>query len=582
LERRTVSLIFIVALFHLVIATSARGEENIAEVGSASLNEISTRFNCAQAVQTDAQQSQSFPKSTTWKFVNSSYAIDLDSDRREVWIVTPSFIGKFKLDSQGPLDWYLLQLPSGSQTSSPCHLEFWDVPGYRGLTPGSVGFAVGPVQCGEFKSMKDQIDTPAGLGHGGVSITSINGMTPKPLPNEKPHLKKISIPKNVLAQMWPKGGETHYDPSVTQAFRVMTDEVIKEHFQFWRIPDTKVDLKQALNKENEILSVCSPYAELTKNEDLKSKIATIRQLVVERSNGSHAAVNDLKGPARIVTRLYDCSQKLSKIDYYAAFEHKNYTTASDFQPDPKSLSAYEASYLAHNLLYILDRYKRTLYIFTPYFAGKADLSHDKKRQKIEVTERYKLPVLNGVAYDEDTPTYRIRIPYVPDYLGQISQGSSTGSWGVDISRMSPEDAGYFYLTIRDMSLSGGPLLSHIVLAAQFLPGSAQDVPDFSHGHGWGEHKNYYSLNVEDRLWDKNAKTNFSSDAQDLLVSHIALRIKALRPLPNIGDTIQICPGAGCTGPYTSEAYEADHQVRQNAMDSCKSTADEFHLNLLQP
>ncbi|MGZ3745637.1 MAG: hypothetical protein ACXVBQ_17360, partial [Pseudobdellovibrionaceae bacterium] len=72
-------------------------------------------------------------------------------------------------------------------------------------------------------------------------------------------------------------------------------------------------------------------------------------------------------------------------------------------------------FIADDLFYILDRHSPALYLFTPYFAGMADLSIDKEEQPI-------------VSFSNNI-TYNLRIPYFPDN--------------------SEERKGYYYMTVTD-------------------------------------------------------------------------------------------------------------------------------------
>jgi hypothetical protein len=278
-------------------------------------------------------------------------------------------------------------------------------------------------------------------------------------------------------------------------------------------------------------------------------------------------------------QLYECSKKL-------------YLISPVYNIDD------DLKFLEPEMLYILDRKHRALYLYTPYFAGKTDLERDNAGVKINDDDAH---VPSGTLSTTGSHAFNIRIPYLPDDSAKIS--------------------GYYYVTVSDTNttvyremayVNGKPHIkeynpprlagdwphdARISFLDRFLPGAPQKTPDFTNYKARqtpngitvtsvaGQKDTlveYHPLDIEDKLWDKNATDNYSPDARDLLIADMAMRIRALPPMHKVGEGSGCEGHMGCDWKYSEEMVEAEHKARADALDTCKAVADEFHLNIFPP
>jgi hypothetical protein len=263
------------------------------------------------------------------------------------------------------------------------------------------------------------------------------------------------------------------------------------------------------------------------------------------------AANSMAGPAaeqtREFARLYDCSRKLHRGN--PAYNHD-----------------HEVEIIAEDLFYSVDKRTPALYLFTPCFAGKADLSGDKWKPKIPAWDG-KLPY---TLQNSDNTFYHVRIPYFPDDPKKTK--------------------GYYYMTVTDSIKTIydqpyyengktrikrldppqiiGPHNAGVNSPSKFLPGAPQKLKGVE----------YLSLDIENKLWKKNAPDNYSRKAMDLVYADLASRIRNMPPEHKVGDGSG-CPGAGCNWTWSEAMVAAEHKTRQDALDTCKAVDDEFHLGL---
>ncbi len=173
--------------------------------------------------------------------------------------------------------------------------------------------------------------------------------------------------------------------------------------------------------------------------------------------------------------------------------------------------------LADDLLYIRDNPTKSIYVYTPDFAGRASLERDKNGQKI------------GQGF--------VRLPYWPSSPSKVK--------------------GFWYLSFGTNGL--------------FLPGKAQTRPDFKNykapgyvaitsinGKPWPpDDYESYSLEIENTIWNKAAKNKISPDAVQLLINNAASRLQFL-PKPRVSGFHVLCPGAGCVDESATEQADANN------------------------
>jgi hypothetical protein len=279
------------------------------------------------------------------------------------------------------------------------------------------------------------------------------------------------------------------------------------------------------------------------------------------------------------SRLYDCSRK-------------------SHEANPAYNADYDLEFLDTDLFYILDRHTPELYLFTPHFAGKVDLPH---YMKIAIKAQLDAHKISSSPFPF-TPccqgglSYHFRIPYFSD------------------DPLKPK--GYFYMTINDptpliydeayfgddhkmhVKRHDVPIIKVVSFNAsvenipRFLPGVPQSMPDFTDykpkqvdnfwtSTDWQKDKGveYDPLDVEGKLWDKNAQHNFLPEAKRLLLADVALRIRTMPPELKEGDRSSCWGHLGCNYTISKEMAADSHKKRSDALDSCKAAADEFHLDI---
>jgi len=297
-------------------------------------------------------------------------------------------------------------------------------------------------------------------------------------------------------------------------------------------------------------------------------------------NSAAAATDDR---VRAFNQLYDCIHKLRQANPTFAMSTIN-----------------DVGLLRNDLLYISDRHTPALYLYTPYFAGNADLSHIIE---IEIKRTLDAQKLSSNPFPF-TPccqsgfSYHIRIPYFPNDNTQAN--------------------GYFYLPITDSTarmydevywgadhkmhairhdkpyMEVGPADARINNIIHFRAGSPQKIPDFTGDKpepandrtittSPDNHPNkgveYNPLDVEEKLWDKNAQNNFSAEAKGILLTNIEDGLRTL-PLPHkVGQRADCWGHAGCDYTFSEEEVAKEQSERAEVMNSCKYAESEFHLDI---
>jgi hypothetical protein len=286
--------------------------------------------------------------------------------------------------------------------------------------------------------------------------------------------------------------------------------------------------------------------------------------------------------ARDFTQLYGCIQKLQQ-------------AGASSKPDS------DLAFLKNDLFYILEKRTSALYLFTPYFAGNADLAHNIAEEIKRTLDANKIDS-NPFPFTpccQEGFSYNIRIPYSPEDLS--------------------EQKGYFYLTINDATpimydevywdkgahkmrvvrhdtpfMKVGPHNVSVVGLSRFLAGAPQKMPDFTNykpeqvengititsvSGQIDKGVEYQPLDVEDRLWDSNAQNNFTAEARDLLVSIIQYGLRNLPQGHKIGQKSDCWGHAGCDYTYSEEEVAQEQKTRMEAINSCKNAMDELHLEV---
>jgi hypothetical protein len=298
---------------------------------------------------------------------------------------------------------------------------------------------------------------------------------------------------------------------------------------------------------------------------IKKLFLTVTVILIFYSNTCGAQTSKEKYE---FSRLYDCIRKL---------HHAN----------PAYNIDYDLEFLDTDLFYILDRQTPELYLFTPYFAGKADLSHNIKIAIKAELDAHKISShpFPFAPCCQDGFSYNVRIPYFSD------------------DPLKPK--GYFYMMITDptpviydevyfgddhkmhVKRHGVPIMKvgpHNARGGgfpRFLPGAPQTMPDFTNYKpkqlenywtrgemGKNNGVEYYPLDIEEKLWDKNAQDNFSPEAKKLLIADMALRIKTMPEL-KVGQRSSCWGHAGCDYTISKEEADANNKRCSDALDACK-------------
>lgn len=280
------------------------------------------------------------------------------------------------------------------------------------------------------------------------------------------------------------------------------------------------------------------------------------------------------------SQLYDCTQKLHQVTKNPNID-------------------YDLEFLAKDLFYILDRRTPEAYIFTPYYAGKADLSlFVTKAVKAELDKNAQQVKDQSFPFTpccQDGITYNIAIPYMPDEPLQ-----EKGYFYLNITDSSPGmyDEVYWVREEKKMHIKrhGEPFMKTTTQhdarntgIVRFLPGPMQTMPDFTN-YKPKETKNgvtitsvtgqinkgveYHPLVIEEKLWDKKAQGNFSADARNMLIAQIRDALPRLSPIHKIGQQSDCWGHAGCDYTYTAEEVAREQKSHDEAINSCRVVAED--------
>jgi hypothetical protein len=296
-----------------------------------------------------------------------------------------------------------------------------------------------------------------------------------------------------------------------------------------------------------------------------------------------AAVASTPDIERAFGRLYDCVWKAQQTD---AFGLLGYT------PD------YDLVVLEPELFYVLDARTPELYLFTPYFAGGANLQEIMKlRLKAELDAHPLEPEHFPVTLCCGNLDYDVRVPYLPDdpskprgyYYLQFSDGTPM----VRDELYYGGDHRMHVRRLDESSVSSRPHEVRRFGLARFLPGEPQAKPDFKR-HAPPRRPNsvtvlsvtgqkddgveYQPSSEERKLWDRTAKGNFSEAAERVLVSVLHRTLSSLPPIHQVGQKSDCWGHLGCDYVYDGETVAGEHEAREAAIRSCKA-ADEFQLGL---
>ena len=227
--------------------------------------------------------------------------------------------------------------------------------------------------------------------------------------------------------------------------------------------------------------------------------------------------------------------------------------------------------LNKDLFFIFDGYKNELYIYSPYFAGKASLDLDKDGRKIQIMKDW--PGYQGTHYT--APQYNVRIPY--------------------FSKDTSKQSGYYYLTINELTPFQGHKDARINLPPRFLPGEAQLKPDFSRMEptkngvtllsAGGENMfaasqiEFHPLDIEDKIWGEKATNNFDGNSMNILISQINEGIKGLdRSIQEMG----VGMGMGHWDPQSmANQMKENINSKNDAINVCRDIAKELSLTTIQ-
>ena len=279
------------------------------------------------------------------------------------------------------------------------------------------------------------------------------------------------------------------------------------------------------------------------------------------------------GQAHEFSQLYDCTRKLQKIG-----------TASNIDHD--------LEFLAPDLFYILDSHAPELYLFTPDFAGKADLSVNIKAEIKETLDANQFHSFPFTPCCQGGFSYNIRIPHLslPQkgyYYIRINDPAPAMYdevyWNGDEHKMHVKRHNEPYIKM-------GPHYAHSFGIPRFLPGKPQAMPDFTN-YKPKEAENgitvtsvpgqedkgikYHPLTVENKLWDKTAQNNFSSEAKELLLADIRHRLSHLPKEHKVGQRSDCWGHAGCDYTYDKSYVAEEHTNLIDAVNTCKAVSDEL-------
>ncbi len=287
-----------------------------------------------------------------------------------------------------------------------------------------------------------------------------------------------------------------------------------------------------------------------------------------------------------VGQLYDCARKLHQAGAAYNIDH-------------------DLEFLTNDLFYILDGRAPELYIFTPYYAGKADLSaFIKKAVKAEL----------------DKTAQQVKDQSFLPYFTPCCQGSMSYNIGIPFVPEDPsQQKGYFYLTITDSSpgiydevywvreenkmhvrrheepiIKGPPHDARNNGIVRFLPGSMQAMPDFTNykpkqtengititsvTRQIDKGVEYHPLAIDEKLWDKKAQANFSTDGRNILLSYIRYGLHALPLIHKVGQNSDCWGHAGCDYTYNAEGVAREQKIHDEAINSCKVLADDLRVDI---
>jgi hypothetical protein len=286
---------------------------------------------------------------------------------------------------------------------------------------------------------------------------------------------------------------------------------------------------------------------------------------------------------RAFDRLYDCVRKAQET---GAFSLLGYT------PD------YDLEMLESELFYVLDARTPELYVFTPYFAGSANLQDIMKRRLKAEQDAHPLePEHFPVTLCCGSLDYDVRIPYFPDDPSK-PKGYYYLQFGDDTPMFRDElyYGGDHRMHVRrhdESSVSSRPHAVRRFGLVRFLPGAPQATPDFRHyvpphrpnsvtvlsvtGQK-DEGVEYHPSSEEKKLWDRTTKGNFSEAAERALVSILHRKLSSLPPIHQVGQKSDCWGHLGCDYVYDEDWVAREREAREAAIRSCKA-ADELHLGL---
>ncbi|HNI57975.1 MAG TPA: hypothetical protein PKZ00_10355, partial [Elusimicrobiota bacterium] len=181
---------------------------------------------------------------------------------------------------------------------------------------------------------------------------------------------------------------------------------------------------------------------------------------------------------------------------------------------PEVPTDHSLDVLNDRLILVLEKDGETLHVFSPYFAGSTKYKFGRDGKTTEE------PLPRGLNYDNHV----VRVPF------SSGDGSPSGFYYVDITASLKVKDRVFNLIYRD---AGGPL---------FIPGDPRPIPsrayaEYLRGLDLNSKERekrqkaipmvqYHSLDIEDRIWDKQ-NPSYSTASVQLLEEIMASAEKSI-------------------------------------------------------
>lgn len=240
---------------------------------------------------------------------------------------------------------------------------------------------------------------------------------------------------------------------------------------------------------------------------------------------------------------------------------------------PEVPTDHSLDVLNDRLILVLEKDGETLHVFSPYFAGSTKYKFGRDGKTTEE------PLPRGLNYDNHV----VRIPFAS------GDGSPSGFYYVDITASLKVKDRVFNLIYRD---AGGPL---------FIPGDPRPIPsrayaEYLRGLDLNSKERekrqkaipmvqYHSLDIEDRIWDKQ-NPSYSTASVQLLEEIMASAEKSIAGEFGHYPAVPTIPAdLRKTGKGTRVGLAQDEHARaivsaEAVLDACRSCVQKSSSSVL--